>query len=171
VKWLAKAMGRAPKAKNLLKAMSPQSLKGIKPLGGKFGQKAFQSVDDFGKGLREVPEDLNAFGNKSAPRAPRSGKDIFPDSAGDVGPELPPLPNGASTFGDPNLAPLSGHYHTLPKGTILPEGLGVLPDGKDVIPNSPHGPTHHTIFPTEKMHIDRFIELFMNLPWRYGGKK
>jgi len=165
------AIGRTRTARHVLGPMATQFMKGIERMGGKFGQRGLRGADDFGRGLREVPEDLSAFGNKSAPRAPRGGKDIFPDSVGDVGPELPPLPNGASTFGDPNLAPLSGHYHTVPKGTILPEGLGVLPDGKDVIPNSPHGPTHHTIFPTEKMHVDRFIELFMNLPWRYGGKK
>ena len=49
-----------------------------------------------------------------------------------------PLPTGASTVKDVNKAPLTGDYHLLPGGTKLPNGLGVVADGKDVIPSSPH---------------------------------
>jgi RHS repeat-associated protein len=119
----------------------------------------------------EVPTDLSAFGNKNAPRAPRAGKDVFPDADGNVGPEAPPLPKGASTFSDPNQAPLTGHHHTLPAGTQLPEGLGVVADGNGVVPNSPHPAGHHTIYPTVSMPYDSFVNLFNGLPWQYGGKK
>ena len=57
--------------------------------------------------------DIYSFGNKSAPR-------------------------GASNVLDVNSAPLSGHYHMLPAGTQMPDGLDIIADGIDVIPNSPH---------------------------------
>lgn len=44
------------------------------------------------------------------------------------------LPQGASTTLDPNKSPLSGHYHTIPEGSPLPDGLGIKLDGRDVIP-------------------------------------
>jgi hypothetical protein len=90
---------------------------------------------------------------------------------GQVGPEEPPFPNGASTFADPQQAPLSGHYHRLPRGTPLPEGIQVVADGKDVRPESQHAPSHHTIYPASPMAPERFIEVFSGLPWKYAGKK
>jgi hypothetical protein len=123
--------------------------------------------------LQRVPTDLHAFGDSKKPRPPRvaghnlkSGQkaDIIPQ-AGMVGPTTP---GGASTFADPTQAPINGHYHFLPAGTELPEGLGVLPDGGDV--GGPHARTHHTITPTKDMPPQDFIDLFNRLPWRYGGK-
>ena len=119
-----------------------------------------------------TPTDLYAFGPRDqGPRAPRRGIDLFPDAAGEIGPEQPPDVQGASTFGDPARCPLHGHYFVLPEGTDLPEDLAVIADGSDVDPNSPHGPTHHTIYPAAKMPYERFVERFRGLPWRYAGKK
>lgn len=53
---------------------------------------------------------------------------------------------------------------------MLPAGTQ-MPDGLDVIPNSPHGVGHHTIFPTRAMTVNEFNELYKSLPWQYGGKK
>ena len=46
-----------------------------------------------------------------------------------------------------------------------------MPDGLDVIPDSPHGVGHYTIFPTKEMTVNEFNELYKSLPWQYGGKK
>jgi hypothetical protein len=118
-----------------------------------------------------TPTDLYAFGNRTGPRLPRPDLDLFADAAGNVGPEVPPEVDGASAFGDTNESPLTGHYHLLPAGTPLPEGLGVVADGRDVDPDSDQAATHHTIYPTVRMPLDRFAELFKNLPWCYAGKK
>lgn len=115
----------------------------------------------------ESPTNLHAFGNKTGPRPPRAGKDLTVDPEGNVHPTTPP--EGASTFGDPNQAPLTGHYHKVPEGTPMPEGLGVKADGVDV--GGTHAPTHHTIYPTRTMTFSEFQEKFLNLPWHYGGKK
>lgn len=77
---------------------------------------------------------------------------------------------GASAFGDVNQAPLAGHYHTLPAGTPLPNGLGLIADGSDIYQSSRRGPTHHTIYPTRDMSFDEFSRLYQSLPWQYGGK-
>ena len=122
--------------------------------------------------MADTPTDLYAFGPRGrGPRPPRPGIDLFADPAGMVGPEYPPAPRGASTFGDLARCPLHGHYHTLPAGTPLPEGLAVIADGVDVDPASPHGPTHHTVYPAVRMSFERFVELYQGLPWKYGGKK
>jgi hypothetical protein len=118
-----------------------------------------------------TPTDVYAFGNRLGPRLPRSNQDVFPDSAGMVGPESGPPWRGPSTFANPLLAPLTGHYHRLPKGTPLPDGLGIVADGCDVDSTSPLLATHHTVYPTLRMPLDQFIELFRNLPWEYAGKK
>ena len=88
-----------------------------------------------------------------------------------VGPEFGPLPRGASNVTNVENAPLSGHYHMLPKGIQLPEGLGIIADGSDVVPHSPHGKGHYTIFPTRQMTVREFNELYKSLQWMYGGKK
>ena len=88
-----------------------------------------------------------------------------------IGPESPPLPRGPSTFADPAKAPVSGHWHRLPQGTPLPEGLAVIADGLDVEPHSLNPESHHTIYPTKRMHVDEFIKLFVGLPWQHGGRK
>ena len=115
--------------------------------------------------------DLFAFGNQSRPRPPRANLDLFPDSGGMVGPITTWPWQGASTFASLAHVPLTGHYHKLPRGTVLPQGIGVVADGMDVDPASLHLATHHTIFPAERMSFDRFVQLYLNLPWEYGGKK
>ena len=78
---------------------------------------------------------------------------------------------GASTFGSLDRVPLTGHYHRLPADTELPEGLEVVADGLCLPAGSLHLPTHHTIYPLVAMSYDRFIELFLSLPWIHEGKK
>jgi hypothetical protein len=116
-----------------------------------------------------VPTDLHAFGNRTKPRDPRRGIDLTPDGDDNVGPERPPFPRGASTFGDPAKAPLTGHFHRLARGERLADGLGVVADGSDV--GGPHDETHHTIYPAEKMKFDDFVAKFQSLSWAYAGKK
>jgi hypothetical protein len=126
----------------------------------------------FRKNPAKTLDDLFAFGGKTTgPRPPRPVEDFVAEPGSLVGPESPPLPRGASTFGDVTQAPLKGHYHKLPAGTELPPGMGVVADGPSVVPNSPHQPTHHTIYPTVPMTVEDFTEKFLNLPWQYGGKK
>jgi len=95
----------------------------------------------------------------------------MPTAPGTIGPEVPPLPHGASTFGDPNMAPLSGPYHRLPAGTELPSGMSVVADGVDIIPSSTNPPTHYSMYPTVSMPFDDFSKAFTDLPWSYVGKK
>lgn len=119
----------------------------------------------------QTNRDLFAFGNKTQPRPPRPDIDVYPDSSGTIRAQNPPLPHGASTFGNVSEAPLTGNYHLLPEGTQLPDGLAVVADGIDVVPDSPHPSTHHTIYPTQDMDINDFMKLFLDLPWEYAGKK
>jgi hypothetical protein len=72
-----------------------------------------------------VPTTLYAFGNRQSPRPPRQNKDIAVENDS-VKPTNPPT--GASTFGDVQYAPLTGHYHRLNQDTELPEGLDVVAD-------------------------------------------
>ena len=128
-------------------------------------------IDPLGLNGSIVPTDLVAFGNASGPRLPRPGTDI--DVVGgmvtsQVGKEFP---QGASTFHLPEQAPLTGHYHNIPAGTELPDGLAVKADGIDVIPNSPHPEGHHTIYPTEDMTMEEFQSKFDQIPTCPGGKK
>lgn len=140
--------------------------------GGEFLDDSNFGGQPFSPGASGTSQDLYAFGNKSGPRSPRPFEDFGVESPkAVVGPESPPLPKGASTYGDVNQAPLTGDYHFLPTGTKLPNGLGVVADGVDVLPNSPHPPTHNTLFPTTSMAFEEFDELFQGLPWEHGGKK
>jgi hypothetical protein len=120
---------------------------------------------------RITPVDLFSFGNSKTPREPRRGKDMEIDSSDMVVPQGGSSPLGASTFADPDCAQLSGHYFRLPAGTELPEGLEFVADGRDVIPESIHQPTHHTIYSAVAMSYRRFVELFLSLPWIHEGKK
>ncbi|HLP88541.1 MAG TPA: hypothetical protein VK184_08125 [Nostocaceae cyanobacterium] len=115
---------------------------------------------------------LHAFGNKTQPRPPREGRDIEVDEKGYVNSQPEPgkrWPKGASTFGDPYRAPLTGHFHRIPRNTPMPKGLAVIADGKEV--GGRQGETHHTIFPVERMLFLTFSQLFLNLPWVYAGNK
>lgn len=121
-----------------------------------------------------TPGDLYAFGNRAQPRRARPQQDFGVDSEEqDVGPEIPPFPRGASTFSNVDGVPLTGHYHKLSGGTRLPNGLGVVADGRDVHADLPqaHGAGHHTIFPAIRMQVRQFNDLFTGLPWQYEGQK
>ncbi|MCM0589486.1 MAG: hypothetical protein HEQ35_10695 [Gloeotrichia echinulata IR180] len=109
---------------------------------------------------------LYAFGNRISPRPPRLSIDILVEKDL-VKPTQPPT--GASTFADIQYAPLTGHYYKLDKGTLLPVGLGVIADGKEV--GGTHSPTHHTIYPCREMPFSEFVEKFLNCGWVYAGKK
>lgn len=121
--------------------------------------------------MKVTPVDLFAFGSAESPKPPRRGIDVFPDEVGFLDAELPPLPRGASTFADVNQAPLTGRYHRLPQGTALPEGIEVVSDGRDVQFRSSHEPPHHTVFPSVRMAEERFLSLYLSLPWKLAGKK
>ncbi len=123
-----------------------------------------ESVNEFKRVV--VPTTLYAFGNQKHPRPPRPGKDIAVESDG-VKPTQPPT--GASTFGNIEYAPLTGHYHKLERNTLLPEGLDVVADGRDV--GGSHSPTHHTIYPSREMLFTEFIDKFLGSGWIYVGKK
>ena len=124
-----------------------------------------------GAGIK-TPKDLYAFGNSTSPRGARPVQDFdVEDFSNFVGPETPPMPHGASSFDNIDNVPLKGHYHTLPEGTELPEGLGVIADGSDVLENSLRGVGHHSFFPIKSMTVEEFNNLFKSLPWKYGGKK
>ena len=71
--------------------------------------------------------------------------------------------------GDIEYAALTGHYYRLDKNTLLPEGLDVIADGRDV--GGSHSPTHHTIYPNRKMLLTEFVEKFLGSGWFYIGKK
>ena len=118
--------------------------------------------------IQKKPRDPRVEGYNTKPG---QKADIAMDAGGMVGPEpkSPPWPNGASTFGDVKYAPLSGHYHSIPRGLPMPEGLAVMPDGAEVF--GPNSPTHHTIYPTRRMNPQEFIDLFQSLGWQYAGFK
>jgi len=69
------------------------------------------------------------------------------------------------------MAPLTGHYHVLLKGTVLPEEVNVIADGIDVVPNSTHGASPHTFYPPLENDFNKFSDIFVGLPWKYGGRK
>lgn len=113
-----------------------------------------------------LPITLYTFGNRQRPRSPRQNKDIAVENDF-VKPTKPPT--GASSFGDIQYAPLTGHYHKLDRDTELPEGLDLVADGVDV--GGTHSPTHHTIYPRRKMSFTEFVDKFLNSGWVYAGKK
>jgi hypothetical protein len=117
-----------------------------------------------------TPENLHAFGNTTQPRGARTGD--FSVTTGDsiVGRNSGNLPQGQSLTNNPQATGLTGHYHTLPSGTPLPDGIGIIADGRNVIPGSPRAPGHYTMFPTREMTLNEFNGLFHSLPWQYGGR-
>jgi hypothetical protein len=106
----------------------PRARGGGQPAGGIARRRAEEGVASQNTGAQPptpsaTPMDLYAFGNRQQPRAPRPS-DFGVNGPNElVGPESPPTPHGASTIGDPHQAPLTGHYHCLPAGTPLPDGL------------------------------------------------
>ncbi|WP_134685091.1 hypothetical protein [Brevibacillus migulae] len=100
--------------------------------GGKLFRIAAKTLDDLFNDDDETQVDLYTFGNASGPRGARPLQDSkVPDVDSIVGPELPPLPLGASNLGDISKSSLTGHYYILPKGTELPDGLAVIADDYD----------------------------------------
>lgn len=126
--------------------------------GCEMGQNSLQQVT--------LSVTLYAFGNSKNPRAPRQNRDILVEEDR-VKPTKPPT--GTSTFADIQYASLTGHYYQLEEGTILPEGLAVVADGKDV--GGTHSPTHHTIYPSREMPWEEFVEKVLSCGWVYAGKK
>lgn len=120
-------------------------------------------------GIR-LPYALYAFGNAQGV-GPRLNRDIFPDDEGLVGPEHPPWPHGQSAFRDPDQPGLTGVLYRLVAGTRLPRGLGVIADGTDASPNSPHPVGHHTLFPTQQMPYPAYVSLVGGLPWQKVGRR
>jgi hypothetical protein len=115
--------------------------------------------------------DLFVFGNRNGPRAPRIGLDVVQNGEGIILPDTSPLPQGASMFADPRRSGLTGHFHRLPAGTELPQGLQITADGCDVLPESPLPETHHTLHVVIPMPADEFVRQFLSLPWQYGGRQ
>ena len=109
------------------------------------------------------------MGNSTAPRPPRiDGHNTKPGQKPDIKPDAngiiqPTTTHGASTFDDPKKAPFPGQTYTLPAGTVLPPGLGVIADGKDV--GGTHAEGHHSIVPTEQMTPQEFEDKYNSLPW------
>jgi RHS repeat-associated protein len=123
---------------------------------------------------KRTPAKLYAFGNTLGPRAPRFKRDFgLSDESGTVGPESPPLPNGASTYADPYQTDLTGILWSIEAATPMPEGVEVVADGPEVAVGSPHEKTHHTIYPVVSMPYLTFVQRFMGLGWRQepGRKK
>ncbi len=130
----------------------------------------------------ENPGRLYAFGNSQGPSGPRIGgynnkpgqtPDItIDDHTGLVGPEVPPLVHGASTWSNPETTTLTGWVYKVEKelirATIL---LGVWADGTDAVPPGPNPVGHHTVYPAVGMKPEVFIQTFGQLPWRYVYKK
>jgi hypothetical protein len=117
-----------------------------------------------------TPCALHAFGNASSPRAPRQGSDYDVDTDGNVVAQDGPTPKGASTFGDPTAAPLTGHYHRVEAAVQLPAGLDVVADGTDV--GGTQLPTHHSVYPTESMTVEAFSTGFTKgIGWKHAGKR
>jgi hypothetical protein len=111
---------------------------------------------------------VHSFGNTTGPRDPRRGQDIKPDQDDYVGPTTPPT--GASSFGDVRYAPLTGHYHSVAKTAVpMVKDLKIIADGSDV--GGKHEPTHHTIYPANKMLFQEFVDKFRSLAWKWAGNK
>lgn len=121
---------------------------------------------------------ISRFGrspNTPDPRGPgvndvRPGVDIAVDANGMVSAQSGAIGSqGASAFTDPTTSGLTGHYYTLPEGTSLPDGVGIVRDGVDM-PGGTEVSGHTTIYPTRDMPEEEFNQLVQNLPWQYGGR-
>jgi RHS repeat-associated protein len=114
-----------------------------------------------------VPANLHMVGNTTEPKGPRPGTDIKVDDSGMVkGQSYDPanniFPDGKSATVTPVDSGLQGTFHQVPEGTKMPEGLAIVADGKDV--GGPHGPGHHTIYPTKDMPFSEFEAKVKSLP-------
>ena len=112
--------------------------------------------------------DIYAFQSRKTPGKPGGARPIdfkVKDSSSAI-PKYPTDPKsgklmGASTCIDPENAPLSGDYFKIPKGTVLPDGMGWHQDSAN----------HGVLFPTEDTTVDSFNDLYYSLPWRYVKTK
>jgi hypothetical protein len=173
-KGVVKGVGKGVVKKVLVKEVVEEvGEKAVKETTEEVGERVVkEGTEELLEGASKTPTDLHAFGNKTQPRPVRPDRDFgVSDMTDVVGPESPPLPNGASTYADVGEAPLTGQYHRIPEGTALPDGLDVVADGADVLPNSPHPRTHHTIYPNQSMTVEKFNDKFLSLPWEHAGKK
>ena len=119
--------------------------------------------------IRIIPVDLNTFSTN-----PKARPKDFEETSDDFSVKSQSgkkFPLGASCAADVDKTSLNGKYRTLPAGTVLPEGLAVKADGKDVYPASKHYEGHHTIYPTKEMTFQEFNELYKNLPWSSEVKR
>ncbi|HEY7782163.1 MAG TPA: hypothetical protein VIC85_18380, partial [Ktedonobacterales bacterium] len=100
----------------------------------------------------------------------RLGTDIAVDENGMVSSQDPTQGDAQGKSGtvDPANSGLKGHYYSLPQGTELSDGIGVIRDGADVNGRMPAG--HVTFYPTIDMSFDEFNSLVHGLPWIYAGK-
>jgi len=78
---------------------------------------------------------------------------------------------GASSWGNPFATERpTGHYWVIPAGTTLPAGIALIADGVDV--GGSQLPTHHTLYPTEKMAYTEFQRRIQEvIRWEYAGYK
>ncbi|WP_179124713.1 RHS repeat-associated core domain-containing protein, partial [Salmonella enterica] len=117
-----------------------------------------------------APFGISCFGNKGGPSGIRN-RDLEPNDKG----LLPSLqgvkqPRGKSLTRTPRESGLKGHYHTMPTDTKMPDGLGIIHDGRDV-PGGYMSRGHSTVFPARDMTPDEFNKLLTSFPWEYGGKQ
>jgi len=85
----------------------------------------------------EVPEDVYVFGNEEKAGDARPGKDFHVEDRNSMVPDQTsnlPLPNGKSVVNNPTETTLTGPYYKIPGGTQLPDGLGIVYDGRDKVP-------------------------------------
>ena len=118
-----------------------------------------------------VINDTYVFGNGTKPGDARSSIDFGLENGYDtISAQEPPLPCGKSVCADPYETNLNGTIYQVPAGTELPDGLAIVYDGRDKVPNG-HAPGHSTIYPTRDMTVDEFNELYQSMPWVKVGKK
>ncbi|SPT58163.1 hypothetical protein [Actinomadura madurae] len=133
-----------------------------------------EAEEDAPVGEDPAREHLYAFGNKKMPKLTRLDRDLRVESSDEiVGPYAPVSPTdrvlGKSTYVDPAMAPLTGHYHVLASDAEIPPGLGIHADGEDAGGIEPWG--HRTIYPTEPMTAGEFTDRVAALQWEWAGNK
>lgn len=133
-----------------------------------------EAEEDAPAGEDPAREHLYAFGNKKMPKLTRLDRDLRVESSDEiVGPYAPVSPTdrvlGKSTYVDPAMAPLTGHYHVLASDAEIPPGLGIHADGEDAGGIEPWG--HRTIYPTEPMTAGEFTDRVAALQWEWAGNK
>jgi RHS repeat-associated protein len=114
-------------------------------------------------------ETVYTFGNAQGIRGARGGD--FPGADTNALPGQNPADgevSGMSATVNPTSSGLTGVYYSLPDGTTLPDGVGMIRDGADVGGQGPLG--HVTFYPTTEMSLDEFNGLLRSLPWTRAGR-